>query len=297
MKMRKSTISQAFVSAPAQTNLQIIKHELKKRKIKSITAYELMPTGHSIVDNIETAIRDTDLFIAIIPSDISPNIYFELGLAHALRKRLLLIVSPKLKQLPTDISECLYFRSESDNSEKIGFALDQILASHEQKPYRYAKTHEEGKPLGNLANEYLQSWNNLTSSLRGQRFEQLVADLLKESGVSTVIKNPGHDVGIDLAVWSDELQEVVGNPFLIEVKSRVRSQRDLLHALEQVESYRQKSSSKWALLILSSAMANIPFVGSVLAVTMSDLIDRLRTRSFTDVIRELRNERVHGGTK
>ncbi len=84
---------------------------------------------------------------------------------------------------------------------------------------------------------------------------------------------------------------------LIEVKSRVRSQKDLRHALEQVERYRQKSSSKWALLILSSAMASIPFVGAVLAVTMSDLIDRLRTRSFTDVIRELRNERVHGGTK
>ncbi len=299
MKKKDQRVSRAFIAAPAQTDLYTIKQELIKRNVKPITAYELTKAD-SIVNQIEQAIQSTDLFIAIIPSDMSPNIYFELGLAHAFKKRLLLLVSPNLKELPSDISGSLYFRSDPDNSKTIGFALDQLLAGHEQKQYRYKKPQEGVRPLGDLADEYLQFLNKEKSSLDGQKLEQLLEELLKASGVSTVTRNPERDSGIDLAVWSDELQEIVGNPFLIEVKSRVRSKQDLRQALEQVEHYRQKSNSKWALLILSAlsaTAASIPVLGGVLAVTMSDLVERLRTRSFADVIRELRNERVHGGTK
>lgn len=295
MTRKKNVISQAFLAAPARIDLNIIKEELEGRGINPITAYDIPSLGLSILDNIEKAIRDSDLFVAVIPEDYSPNVFFELGLAHALRKRFLLVVSPKLKEIPSDIAGKMYLRSEPNNREAIAFALDQLLASQVQKTFRHRKQHEEGHPLGDVADMYLRRLQEKGSSLKGRELEEIVAEILRASGISTVTQSTERDLGVDLAVWSDDLQTIVGNPFLIEVKSGVRTRKDLERALYQVEKYRMQSGTKWALLLLSTTVATIPVVGGVLALTLAELLERLRTRTFAEVIRELRNKQVHGG--
>ena len=76
--------------------------------------------------------------------------------------------------------------------------------------------------------------------------------------------------------------------------------KQLRKALKQVEFYRKKNNTDWALLILSTfsnVAVAVPFVGAVLGVTINTLLEQLRTKSFAEVMRELRNQRVHGGVK
>ncbi len=70
--------------------------------------------------------------------------------------------------------------------------------------------------------------------------------------------------------------------------------------MEQVEEYREKSRTQWALLVLpllSAALVSPPFVGSVIPVTIAHLLEKLREKSFAETVRELRNIRVHGGAE
>lgn len=295
MTRKKCKISKAFLAAPARIDLNIIKEELQERGINPITAYDIPSFGLSIVDHIEKAIRNSDLFVAVIPEDFSPNVFFELGLAYALRKRFLLVVSPNLKEIPSDITGRLYLRSEPNNRVAIAFALDQLLASQEQETSRPIKHYEQGHPLGDLVDTYSRRLQEKGSSLREGELEEIVAEILKASGVSILTQSTDRDLGVDFAVWSDDLQPTVGNPFLVEVKSGVRTSKDLEKATHQVEKYRVKSSTKWALLVLSSAVASIPVVGGVLVLTLAELLGRLRTHTFAEVIRELRNKRLHDG--
>ena len=295
MTKKKKEISKAFLAAPARIDLNIIKEELQKHGINSITAYDFPSVGLSIADDIEKAIKTSDLFVAVIPEDYSPNVFFELGLAHALKKQLLMIVSPELKEIPSDIVGKMYLRSEPNNRDAIAFALNQLIASQGQRTFR-RRTHQiEGHPLGDLADQYLMKLQVKGDSLRGRELEEIVAEILRASGVSTVTQSGEKDMGVDIAVWSDDLQSIVGNPLLIEVKSGIRTRKDIEKALYQVEKYRTKSGTKWALLLLSAATASIPFVGGVLALTLTELLERLRTRTFAEVVRELRNKQVHGG--
>jgi len=139
-------------------------------------------------------------------------------------------------------------------------------------------------------------------SLRGHDLEEMVVEIFQESGVEAVSRRPTKDSGVDISVWSDDFQGVLDNPILVEVKSRIRNNNELLKELNQLDMYRNKSGAKWALLLVSSAfvsgaLSSIPFFGGVIAVTISDFLEQLRTRSLVETLRNLRNERVHGGMK
>jgi hypothetical protein len=186
-------------------------------------------------------------------------------------------------------------RSEPNNREAIAFALNQLIDSQGQRTFRHRVQQKEGHLLGDLADKYLVKLKEKGDSLRGRELENIVAEILRASGVSTITQSEERDMGIDIAVWSDDLQSIVGNPLLIEVKSDIRTRKDIESALYQVEKYRNKSGTKWALLLLSAATDSIPFVGGVLTLTVTELLERLRTRTFAEVVRELRNKQVHGG--
>ena len=293
----KSQIKKAFLAASGKVQLQALKEELRQRSIEPLTTYELPVMGTSILEHIERSIRKSDLFIAILVAEPSSNVLFELGLAHGLGKHILLLVSPKYGKLPSDISGRFYVRANPDNREAIGFALDQILASSRKKSRRQIKPSPLEHPLGDKVDHYLKLIHDRGKKLTEKEMEEIVVELLKASGVSNVTQSPFPDQGADIAVWSDDLQTTVGNPLIIEVKSRLQNREKVRQALEQVESYRKKSNTQWALLILplfSSAIASIPFTGSVLALTITELIENLRNKSFAETIRELRNARVHG---
>jgi len=300
MKNTGTSTMRAFIAAPADQNLDILKDELTKRNIQSYTAYDIAPATISLTSNIEHAIKEADLIIAVISAQASPNIFFEIGIAHALKKPFLLLISPQYGHLPSDLAGTFYLRADPENREAIGFALDQSLTKIEKRISRPQKLIQEGTPLGDNAERFLSLIQEKGSQLKGRELERLVADVLRKAGVEAVSESPQPHAGADIAVWSDALQPLVGNPLLIEVKSHIQSKRKLEETLHQVERYRVKSGARLALLVVNAALASMPVVpgiGGVLAVTLIDLIERLRSKTFPDAIRELRNQYVHKGDK
>ena len=236
--------------------------------------------------------------IAIVPEDASPNVFFELGLAHALKKPLLVLISPSFGRLPSDLSNTLYVRTDLKNREPLAFALDQCLGRIEKPAGRAQKLLQEGAPLGDEATRFLSALRQKGYRISGQELEGLVAEVFRAAGVEAVIESNAPDAGADIAIWSDALQLIAGNPILVEVKGRLRSQKDLVRALEQTERYRERSGAKLAILVFNAtlaALSALPFTGSVLAVAIADLVEHLRTKTLAETIRELRNETAHRG--
>ena len=300
MKTHNTQPLRAFIAAPACEDLDILNAELTKRGITVFTAYDLSPATSSLAANVEKAIQQADLIVAVVPQQISPNVFFELGMAHALRKPVILLVSPQYGQIPSDLAGIFYLRADPKNREAIGFALDQCLSRMEKRIARPPKPPKEGRPLGADADKFLARIKSEGSSLRGRELENLVAEVLRTAGVNAMTQSPRPDQGADIAVWSDALQPLAGNPLLIEVKSNIRNKQQLLQAVNQVEQYRLKSGSRLALLVLNAsrvALSSAPFIGGILTITLSELVDQLRTKTFAETVRELRNQYVHGGRK
>jgi Holliday junction resolvase-like predicted endonuclease len=288
----------AFIAAPASQDLSTLNKELTKRGVVAFTAYDLAPATGSLLSNIEQAIQDADIVIAVIPAGLSANVFFELGLAHALRKPLLILVSPKYGQLPSDLTGTFYLRTDPQNAEAIAFALDQCLGRVDKPTSRPPRLPKEGSPLGDEADKYIERITREGARLRGRELEDLVADILRAAGVEALTQSLQLDHGADIVVWSDALQPLAGNPLLVEVKSTIRGKSQLLQAAKQVERYRLQSGSGLALLVVNEALVSLdeaPFLGGVLAITLKDLIEQLRSKTFADMVRQLRNLYFHGG--
>lgn len=287
-----------FIAAPAQTRLEVLKRELRRRGLNVFTAYDIQPATHSLADHINRAIKKADLIVGVVPETMTPNVFFELGIAHALEKPFLLLVSPKSGNIPSDLVGMLYVRADPDNVEAISFALDQCLNRLKTKPVRQGRSPKEGQPLGSKADHFISQLQRSAGTIRGAELESLVSEILRAAGVAAITQSPFPSKGADIAVWSDDLQPISGNPLLVEVKSTIRNKQQLLEAVEQVDRFRDKSGSRLALLLVNTALTALsaaPFAGGVLAMTIVDLVSHLRSKTFSETIRELRNQHVHGG--
>ena len=298
MTESRSRIKKAFLAAPAQVPLDVLQEELRRRAITPVTAYELPAEGYGILEHVRRGIRDADLVIAVVPRDSPSNIFLEIGMAYGLGKSVLVLVAPSL-ELPTDISGQLIVRADPDNRQAIAFALDQLLASRGNRPHRATKAESTERPLGHDAQRYLSKLRSKGDDLSGRELEDLVVEALRASGLTAVTQRSGSRLGADIAVWSDDLQPVVDNPLIIEVKSRIRTKQQLRHAFTQVDTYRRKSNSQWALLLVALASPKLAVTssGCVLALPVTEFFKRLRDKSFSETVRELRNAHVHGANK
>jgi len=85
--------------------------------------------GDSLRDAVETGLRESDVFVALLDPEhpVSPNLYFELGAAIGMGKRVVAIVPRELDAaiLPFDIRSKRYLTRESpeDTAEELAHAL------------------------------------------------------------------------------------------------------------------------------------------------------------------------------
>lgn len=125
-------------------------------------------------------------------------------------------------------------------------------------------------------------------------------ELLLESGVNVVTEARFENRIADFAIWSDELGTYVGNPLIIEVKRQIRGFTGLAQAFAQLTTYLQAANASWGLLLFQEGPepavleSHLAQASRVLAISIADLLDRLQTVSFVDVVRDLRNRKVHG---
>ena len=97
-----------------------------------------------------------------------------------------------------------------------------------------------------------------------------------------------------MGIWSDDLDAIGANPMLIQLKralsrSAIDQAQRALHVLHPpliMIVYIEGRPSDTQTL----RKAHFP----VLAIALPELLERMRTSSFAEVVRDLRNRSVHG---
>jgi nucleoside 2-deoxyribosyltransferase len=106
-----------------------------------------------ILDKINDFIRDADVIIADC-SGRNPNVFYELGIAHALGKKVILITKDPIKDAPSDIRHFEFIHYELDKHveflEKLESALRNVFAEEYESLYKQAKS---------IFNEFKQATN------------------------------------------------------------------------------------------------------------------------------------------
>jgi hypothetical protein len=294
-----------FVSAPAGVNLARIKKLLLEKGLEFIHPSEILSYGQSISEKINTLISQSDIFIAVFEDKFERgNTFFELGIAVARKKQIIILTSPSFP-LPSDLTGFLTLKISQDNFDALDFAIDQLLAAtikkkRKKEPRSFKGFREVGKPVGNKIFELKHRLDNLDPGITGDELENFVSDLLKESGISVIQQSKMPDVGADIAIWSDDLGAILGNPILIEIKRNIRNRSQALQVTNQLLSYLQKTNSRFAIVLYleglpSSSIQEFSKQFNVLFFQLGDFVEQLQNKSFADTIRIHRNIIAHGG--
>lgn len=230
--------------------------------------------------------------IAILPDGFEwLNVLYEIGVAHGLGKRALIVASPH-STIPFDLRSALVVRAGPGEFEPIHFALKQLLAASPTPIRRSHATVEPPEhPLGRTTDALLQQLNTAKQALSGYLLEEVVRKALEDSGVSLIAEPNSPELRPDFAAWVDALDSSLGNPFIVEVKKSINSVRQRADTVRQVNRYLEWSNSKWALVLYEEGprgpflMAG-PDAQTILFQQLEDFIRHLRTQSFAQAVAE-----------
>ena len=291
-----------FISAPASVETNKLRETLEDRGFEPITLEDAEAGGRSISDLINDSIDRADLVLVVVPhhGTRSPNVFIELGYALAKKKRILALVPPDEELSLGDVP---YLRTELDNLEAIGFGLDQVLAAPKGKGK--GKTRKDGikktKPLGAAADRLLDEVRANRGQISETRFMDIIRRAIEESGVSTVVSGPtAADRGVDFAVWSDDLEPLIKNPVVIELKSRLRGKEQFEQTIARLASALDMTRTQMGLLIYAASDGDIDeetvHDPRILVFSLEEFLHLLKENGFGDILRRTRNVRVHAGS-
>jgi hypothetical protein len=286
---RVGRIQKCRVAAPLDVPVRTLRTLLESRGIEVIPEIG-QPTSKS--DDVRDAILGVDLLVGIAVAGIDSNwTLIQIGFAVALGRPALLILPPDADPIPAQVQGLVTLRTDYENAEAIGFALDQILSA---PPRVDIPRTTSARVLGSKSPA-----SHRMSPISVSEFESDVRALLLNSGVEALSAGEHPDHGADFAVWADSLETVSANPLLIELKMRVVDKRHASQALEQLTRYIKRSSSRYGMVLYGSGpladdpiWSGCPF--NIFVVRIDSLRAALAQKSFAEYVIQLRNLRVHG---
>jgi hypothetical protein len=289
-----SQMPRLYVSAAADVDVRPLLAGLRRRGADPYVLSDVAPLGGGILQSVRLAIERADRVLVVLGEAPALNPAFEAGMAVAAGKPLLVIAAPGAI-LPADLAGQFIARAPPDDLDAINFALDQV---QQQPPAAQDRTaRPAGHPLGtDVAERFLARL-----SAPGPAEPSPVAVLAEaiEASGEVAVTSTDPQAGFDLGVWSDDLEAIGGNPLLVELK------RSLMPgAVNQV--LRGLAAHPIARLVLlvyldpapggrppppdELEQARLP----VLAISLQELLRRMGSASFAEVVRDLRNRAVHG---
>jgi hypothetical protein len=194
-----------------------------------------------------------------------------------------------------DLAGQVIARARPDDLDAINFALDQV-----QERVTRETRHTPGpggRPLGAAVVDQLLARLGTSGHTEASSIAILV-EAIEASG-SVAVVNTERDPGFDLGVWSDDLEAIGGNPLLVEVKrSLVPGAVDqVLHGLADHPSarlglvvYLEPSAADRPTARAELDQARFP----VLIISLQQLLRRMASASFAEVVRDMRNRSAHG---
>lgn len=290
-------IRSCFISAPYGANLEVLVSVLTERGIRVNLPDLSLEVGANWQSGIQSAIETADLVVGVMTRQRQSQwVLFELGIAAATGRQILLIVPPKGDLVPTDLRGVVMLRTGLRNRDAIAFAIDQLQKAPEpRRQVTVPKASSQGG-LGSRTNVLRLDAHNALARSDYAGFERAIADAIRGASTEVVQSGPGTDTGVDLAVWSDALDVIGGNPLMIEIKARLQSDAA---AARQLSGAVLAGGARWGLLIYGESSYSEDKLWkaappNVLVTSLDTLFSNLETRDFGKFVLELRNRKAHG---
>jgi hypothetical protein len=289
----------AFVAAATPSVARSLQKSLESAGFSSITTYECDKPGKSIPEITTECMRQSEIVIAVLGTGgVGANVFFELGLAHGLGKRILVIAEENAVLTARSLGDP-YILAKPDDAEAVGAAVKDILAlpHHGERPLEAPE--KQSRPIGDLAEELLADLRPLDKNASEQKYVDVVRRAIEASGVTAITEAKLGDAHVDLAVWSDDLEPWVQNPLLIDVKINIPTKGQVKALADQMLWHLEKGRLSNALVIYVSAAhlakqeTHFP---QVLFVSIQEFLESLRDSGFGDVVRRLRTRGLHEAT-
>lgn len=274
-----------------------IRNILIRNNVKPIDIYDI-PSGVNVISELEDKIKKCDLFLAII-INLSPNIFYEIGIAKALNKPIFLVISKELSIYPSFLMEFLYVKANpSDDDDIIEFPLKQFIKNLPKQKKKKPKFEKEINKKIILPNSWDRDLAYLRTNGNAKDLENYMGDIL--TSLRTTLKVVEQDKGVDFAIWLDEADPVFGNPILIEVKYGNITNEILDMGEQQILNYLFKTNGKAGLLLyLDKNGKRFPLGTSlnplVIRMDLEDFLSEVDSKkSLVNVILNFRNNMAHG---
>lgn len=209
--------------ANSRAKIAGVQEALDRLGLDSVTLDEAAIPGTSWVESLQECVNDADVVIGIIDDPAAAsNVYFELGMASALNKPTLLLISAEFPTSLVPPSGIPFLRMDLRNDAAVTFGLKQVLSLSPRDRKQLRVSGFSTRPIGPVADELLAR----LPATDAREFEDLVHEAINASGGSIVARGD-RESNMDFAVWSSDFEPTIANPLLIECKSVLRSQSDI----------------------------------------------------------------------
>jgi hypothetical protein len=281
--------------AHSQADVGKIQKVMQHLNLDGVTLEQAATPGTTWVDSLHRCVDYADMVIGVMADRRKDtNVLFELGVASALKKPTLLLLTP---DYPLDLippSGIPYLRMDLRDEDAVMFGLKQAMSL---SAVDRMQRHTEGfttRPIGQTADQLQVKLDQAGPCV----FEDLIYEAIKASGVSTIARgSEAEDRGVDFAVWSSDLEPTITNPLLIECKSSLRSQADVNEAIGRMFRALEAIHNGFGLVLYKEAgrvsMAS-PRSLPIVFVSAEEFINGLRDTGLAEYVRKLRNTAVHG---
>lgn len=285
-----------YVISPPGKHIPNLKRNLVKLGIRTLEP--IFTFGENIAEELQKTIRKADFVIGYISKDgFAEDSCFEMGVAVACGKPLFIISEPQANQ-PQFLKRFPYVITDFQNSEIFDFHLKAFLSHFKDK----MKVEMNKSQQIDLTDERQKFSKLLSENRTGStfiEFEKLVQSIVSYAGVTEGLEVSQHgDQFYDIALWIDEIEPIVANPILIEVKFSQKNLRK--EFFERFHNQLLKSGSHFGIIVVPSleqysSLMPSPSWPAILLISIEELIELVEKRQLSKRIISYRNQISHGG--
>ncbi|WP_301150231.1 hypothetical protein [Mycobacterium simiae] len=276
----------------------LVSRAAERQGFRVITPATEIAPGEPLLSAVELAIQRADVVIAILDQTADPNFWFELGLAAAKSRALLIAVAQDDVVLPPSAAR-LRTIGPPLNDKSLSRLLRQTIQRSSAQPE--PRKSQTGVALGSNAESLERSLNTLAHEQIGmseRAFESWFRELLQLAAVpfeqSSRMKMealPGtYGPNVDFAVSAEELSPNLGDPLPVELivgqASKVVPRRK-----KTLESYLRLTGAN-AVLVVSVAQQPPKIwsvaAGEIFACSAFTLLREMRFVTFGSAVLALR---------
>ncbi len=289
----------AFLSYQFKDNVNGIVDLLLSNDIEVFDSMTDLQVGKSFQKAIKESIEQSD-FVVLIYTAENPNIAFEAGIAVSLNKPVFSVIS-ELSNEPDFLFDSAYVHAQPDELEKIEYSLKIFLdriKPKKRKPSAVVGKHKfYGGGYPNYYDQIFSLYRNISGET-DQDYEYLFKKIFELYGLSVIQNKIESNVNFvtDFCIWSDELNNVIGNPILVEIKREINDNN--FDELKNTVLNLVKTNSAECCLVFYEYLRGIskrdlPNSSRSLFIEISDFVEKFRDSDFNGSIRKIRNEIVH----